>query len=210
MKTTSFIFTVLFTAAWTLALLNQGMAQEWYTGLTYQMSFPAGDTKDFTNQTSFRGIGLDFRKAIDSGTSVGLFFGWNVFHERTSETIELQTNTPGAITGTQDRYLNAFPMMLTAHRYFGQEGGIRPYLGLGGGGFLMVQRLDIGVLSLQNEPWEWGIAPEVGFVVPLQSGAMILVNGKYNYAFTGQSIGNTDINHSYWGLNIGFAWGGGY
>jgi outer membrane protein W len=182
MKTTRFIFAIFFVVIWCFALSGPGLSQDCYGALTYQISFPSGDTKDFTNATSFRGVGLDFRKAIDPSTTAGLFFGWNVFYQRTAETTELQTETPGAVTGTQDRYLNAFPMMVTVHRYFGQEGGPRPYVGLGGGGFLMVQRLEISLIALQSEPWEWGIAPEVGVVVQLQGSTIMIINGKYNYA----------------------------
>jgi len=211
MKTTKLFLWILLTVIWCFSLSSPGLAQDWYSALFYQMSFPTGDTKDFISETSFRGIGLDFRKALNSETTVGVFVGWNIFYERTDETIQLYTQKPGAITGTQNRYLFAFPMMATVHRYFGEKRGFRPYVGLGLGGFIMLQRLEIGIVSLENEPWEWAIAPEVGFILPIEGGAMMVINTKYNYAFTGESITGKDTNHSYWGLNIGFAWAsGGY
>ena len=176
---------------------------QWFGAATYEVSLPTGDAKKFTDATSFRGFGLDFRKAIQPGTTVGLFFGWNVFHERTSETIPLQI---GALTGVQDRYINSFPMMLNVHRYFGQEGSARPYAGLNAGGFIVTQRLDIGLSSLQRDGWEWGLAPEVGVIIPLNYTTKFMINGKYNYAFTGESIANNDFKLAYWGLNAGFVW----
>lgn len=181
-------------------VLAQGMG---FGAATYEIAFPTGDAKKFTDATSFRGFGLDFRKVVKPATTVGLFFGWNVFHERLSGTFPLRL---GAVTGVQDRYINAFPIMLNAHRYFGQEGGARPYAGLNAGGFIVAQRFDLGLTSLQKDGWEWGVAPEAGVVIPFNSGTKFLINGKFNYAFTGESITGNDFKLAYWGLNAGFVW----
>jgi outer membrane protein W len=154
-----------------VSLCGKVLAQDWYGAATYQISFPAGDTKDFTNATSFRGVGLDFRMALDKNMTWGLFFGWNVFYERVNETVEIENENPGAITSTQDRTLNSYPIMLTGHYYFGEKKGFRPYAG------------------------------------PVDYDFSIIVNGKYNYAFTGESVTGGDINHSYLNLNIGIVWG---
>ena len=65
-----------------ICLVNQdeGFAQResWFGAATYQISIPLGDTKEYTDATSFRGVGLDFRYLIDRQYSFGLFFGWNV------------------------------------------------------------------------------------------------------------------------------------
>jgi len=198
-----FLVTVCF-----LIPLSQGFAQRdtWFGAATYQVSFPVGDTKEFTDATSFLGFGLDFRYTVQKSTTVGMAFGWNIFHERTTRTAELATENPGTITGTQDRYLNAFPIMANVHYYFGERKGIRPYVGLNAGGYYMLQRFAIGIVSLQNDRWEWGIAPEAGVIIPVDRELAIMVNGKYNYAFTGESALGTDIKHSYIGLNIGIVW----
>jgi hypothetical protein len=207
MKITKFLWGLLIIAVLFFAVSGTGFSQEWFTGLTYQVSFPSGDTKDFTNKTSWRGVGLDFRKALNWNTTAGIFFGWNVFHERTDKTLDFTTENgnPGAVTGLQDRYLNSFPIMLNVHRYFGQRGGARPYLGLNAGGFIMLQRFEIGIIALQKDQWQWGIAPEIGVAIPLQSGATLFFNGKYNYSFTKSSLVN-DSRFSYFSLNLGFAW----
>ena len=189
-------------------LLSEGLAQKhnWFGAATYQISLPVGDTKDFTNSTSFRGVGLDFRYTIEKSTTVGLAFGWNVFNERKTETAQLEGENPGAVTGTQDRFLNAFPIMANVHYYFGERRGIRPYVGLNAGGYYMLQRFEIGIVGLNEDRWEWGIAPEAGVIFPVERGFAIMVNAKYNYAFTGKSPLGTDIKHSYVGLNVGFVW----
>ena len=187
---------------------DKGFAQTetWYGAATYQISVPFGDTKEIIDATSFIGFGLDFRYIFMEKTSVGFTLGWNVFHERSTETTQLDTQNPGAITGTQDNYLNSFPIMANIHYHFGERGGIRPYVGLNAGGFYMLQEFAIGIVALENNGWEWGIAPEAGVIIPVDMEWGIMVNGKYNYAFTGESAVGTDINHSYLSLNIGFVW----
>ena len=118
----------------------------------------------------------------------------------------MKTENPGAITGLQDRTINAIPIMLNAHQYFGKRKGIRPYIGLNAGGFWMLQRFDIGIYRFQEDEWQWGIAPEIGVLVPLKGNSSIIVNGKYNYAFTGDSPVGGDINNEYWMIGIGYVW----
>lgn len=207
MNTSRILFQLFLVGIICFALTNRANAQWWQGAVTYQISFPTGDTKDFAGETSFRGVGLDFRKAFNENTTWGFFAGWNVFHERINESLEVQLDdVPGVVTGLQDRTLNAFPIMLNIHRYLGQSGGIRPYVGLNAGGFINMERFEIGILSQDESRWDWGGAPEVGLVIPVQDRFTLLISGKYNYAFTGKSVIGTDINNSYFNINIGFAW----
>ncbi|HEX5132422.1 MAG TPA: hypothetical protein VFX92_08040 [Candidatus Krumholzibacteria bacterium] len=178
-------------------------AQDWYGAATWQVSIPSGDTKDFVNDTSFGGFGLDFRKMVKPNTTLGFLFGWNVFHERLSGPYTVDNVT---ITGTQDRYINAYPMMVGVHRYFGQRHATRPYIGVNGGLLLNTQTFDIGIWSVEDTRWDWGIAPEAGVVVPLQSGAAFMINGRYNWSPTSQSLAGNDADLTYWGINVGFVW----
>jgi outer membrane protein W len=189
-----------------LFITSNSFAQRWFGSATYQMGFPAGDTKDFTGKTSFSGFGMDFRYNFQKNASVGFSFGWNLFHERVSETVYINTNNPGAITGTQDRYVNSLPIMANLHYYIGNRGKIRPYVGVNLGGYYLLQRFSIGVSTFEEDSWEWGVAPEVGVIIPINRELGFIVNGKYNYTFTGESLLSGDINHSYMGLNIGFVW----
>jgi hypothetical protein len=182
-------------------------SQWWYTGATYQVSLPTGDTKNFAGTTSWRGVGLDFRRSLNPSTSWGLLFGWNVFHERTSETINVELDgNPGAVTGLQDRTINSFPMMLGVHKYFGQEGGSRPFVGLNAGGFVMQQRFEIGLRLVDESQWQWGGAPEIGVVVPAGYSTRVILNARYYYAFTGDSIAGEGSNQSYFTFGVGFVW----
>lgn len=172
-----------------------------YGAFTYNMGLPVSDTKDFTNAYSWRGMGMEFRKFVKPNTSAGLSLGWNVFHEEVNGTVALGDDR-GHATGNQDRTINAFPLMVGFQFYGGDEGGTRPYFGLYGPGYYIEQRLDVGLYSFQDDGWNWGLAPEVGVLVPLQSGANMLLNVRYNYAFEADGRGP----FSYLGFNVGFAW----
>ncbi len=208
MRSTKFYVWIVLTVVFCLTLTGTGLAQKWSTAMSYQISLPGGDTKEFIESTSFRGMGLDFRKEINSATTVGLFFGWNVFYERTTKTIEINTDNPGALTGTQDRYLNSFPIMLSLQRSFGSSGGLQPYVGLNIGGFIMAQELGIGLRLFSDTQWQWGGAPELGVIIPVDIDVDLVINAKYNYAFTGESAVGADVNHSYIMIGIGCAWSG--
>jgi len=172
-----------------------------YGAATYNMGLPLSDTKDFTNTYSWRGMGLEFRKFTKPNMSVGLSLGWNVFHEEVNGTVDF-SNGRGAATGNQDRTINAFPLMVGLQVYGGHEGSARPFIGVYGPGYYIEQRLDMGIYSFQDDGWNWGLAPEIGFLVPLQSGANMLLSARYNYAF--EASGRGPFN--YLGFNVGFAW----
>ncbi len=201
------MFLILFLVGTIFFFTGNSQAQNWFGLVNYQVSFPFGDTQDYIGKTSFRGFGLDFRKALDPSTTVGFTFGWNVFYERITGTIEIQTDNPGAVTGIQDRYINAFPVMLNAHRYFGPPEGRKFFIGLAAGGFIMSQRLGIGIFEFQKDEWQWGMAPEIGIAVPVGHKTLMVINGKYNYAFTGKDVTGASVHHQFWTLGIGFAWG---
>jgi len=197
------IKTLLLSCVLLLAARTESRAQDWYGIATWQISFPAGDTKDFVDEVSYRGFGMEFRKALNPGSTVGILGGWNVFHQRTSELIEFEN---GAASGSQDRYINSFPIMLGFHRYFGERGGTRPYVGLNGGGFVLIQTLRLGTAEIEEDSWEWGLTPEAGVVVPMQYGAAFIANARYQWSPTPQTLAGTDADLTYWAIHLGFVW----
>lgn len=178
-------------------------AQDWFTTATYQVSFPVEDTKRFTDEISFIGGGIDFRKKLTGGTTAGVYMAWNVFHERTNEKLDLEF---GAVTGSQDRYINSFPIMFGLYQYFGNRRSIRPYIGVNGGGFLYIQSFRIGITEIEEDTWEWGVAPEAGFVFPFQTGAWFVVNGRYNWSPSVETLAGNNVALTYYQLNLGFMW----
>jgi len=178
-------------------------AQDWFGIATWNMSFPTGDTKDFVDESSFRGFGLEFRKEFRPATTFGIMGSWEVFHQRAYGSVEVGNAT---FTGSQDRYINSFPIMIGLHRYLGVEGGTRPYVGLNAGGFIVIQTLRLGLAEIEDDTWDWGIMPEAGFVMPIERGAAFIANVRYSWAFTGDNLAGQDTDMTYWGIRVGFVW----
>jgi opacity protein-like surface antigen len=188
-----------------VGISGEAQAQDWWWGITYNMSatssLPGSSDSDvsFVDDFSFRGIGLEARYVPTRGgnLSYGFSGSWNVLNEKTDEVV----NLPGAaISGTQLRYFNAVPLLVNAHYYFGSRGGIRPYAGINAGTYWIERRVDIGISSIKDDNWHFGWAPELGVIVPLGRPEVALIaNTRYNWAFSAGGSGD----QKYWGFNIG-------
>ena len=124
-----------------LLLSNGAQAQQWYWGMSYGMTAPVSDTKDFTPGTSWRNYAIDVLARIKPNTAVGVYFGWNVFNDITTDVASLQNVDLG---GTQFRYVNSFPMLVTIRQFTGPPGGIRLFYGGGIGTQYVKNRVDVG------------------------------------------------------------------
>jgi hypothetical protein len=82
-------------------------AQSWWA-VTYAPSIPLSNTKGFTDNASWRGINVEYKKAVKENLTAGLSFGWHVFDEQTDEVVSAFGVD---ISGDQFRYVNSFPML---------------------------------------------------------------------------------------------------
>jgi len=162
----------------------------------YEMSIPTSDTGDFIDETSFRGIGLEGRWFNTRNTSIGYSLDWNVLHEKTGDAITVNNVT---LSGTQDRTINTFPFLVTAHRYMGPEN--RFFAGLGGGLYYAERRFDIGIFSFDSEEWHFGVAPEIGVSYEIDYDVRAVLAVRYNYGFE-----KSDSTLTYWTLKLGIGW----
>ena len=192
---------------------GEAQAQDWWWGITYQMSATSSlpgnsdSSVNFIEDFSFRGFGIDARYVPERGAkySFGFNASWNVLNEKNDFGAERNTiSLPTAdISGTQLRYFNSIPVLANASYYFGERGGIRPYLGLNAGTYYIERRVDIGVSAIVDDAWHFGWAPEAGIVVPLgRPEVAMLFNVRYNWAFSSGGTGD----QKYWGFNIGIAY----
>lgn len=191
-------------------LTATGVAQDQMSGLTWNIGIPTGQMATFNNSASYGGFGFTARKFIEDNTSVGLDLSWNYWSDLTDEIIPLNN---GAISGTQIRYYNVFPMFLNAHYYLSDKGDeFKPYFGLNVGTYYILQRLDIGVYTLDNDNWHFGLAPEAGFLFEVSDRTYLAATARYNYAFdSGTTLGGKDDNAlAFWGINIGIFWATGW
>jgi len=162
----------------------------------YEISGGTGDTGDFVDQTSFRGIGFEGRWFTSRNMTAGVSFDWNVLHQKTGEAIVVDNVT---VSGTQDRTLNAFPMLVTGHFYMGPDNMF--FAGLGAGLYYEERRLDIGIFSFDEDQWHLGVAPEVGVSYEIDYDIRALLALRYNYGFE-----TSDKTLQYWTLKVGIAY----
>lgn len=168
----------------------------------YTMSFGVGETGDYINSASFRGMTFEGRGFVSDQFSLGGLFTWTTFYEKLAG--ESYTEGYSTLTGTQYRYINAFPILFQAHWYSNDdEFEPRVYLGGGIGPYKMNQRTNVGVWSLEHRNWHFGVSPEVGLLFPISMDTQFNISFRYHYVFKAKDT----IDHSWFGLSLGFAWG---
>jgi len=172
--------------------------------MSYSWSLPIGDTKDFTDNDSWFGFSLEGRRFLRENQSVGLFFGWTEFYQRTNDALNFPSAT--VTGGAQYRHILMLPMMANAHYYFGQPGRPRPYVGLNVGAYYLRQLLDIGLSEFTTDEFVFGLAPEVGIGIPVRYGAALVLNARYHLPAKGSSFLGGDKSLQSLSIGIGMAY----
>lgn len=169
-------------------------------GVSYQFSIPIGETSNYTAPVSWRGIGLDVATFVKRDLAVGLAFGWIVFHENVTETINFKGTD---IYGNQDRTLNIWPTLVNA-RWFpkiSSNRDIQPYIGANIGGYIIERYFAVGLTATQETHFHFGLAPEIGVFFQNPVGAVFL-NARYNMAFASGGV----PFQQFLSISLGYAW----
>lgn len=177
-------------------------------GVSYNVSIPTANLKDYISNASWRGFSIEGRWFTARNVSFGVTLGWNIFSKKSDELIQIEdAEVNGAVSGTQVRSVNVFPIVGTVHYYTGSSRDqARFYFGTSLGMYYIRQRLEIGISSLDNNNMHFGLAPEAGVLFELSRAVTMVVKSKYNYAFSsGTSLsGSNDNAVSYYEFGIGF------
>ena len=139
---------------------------------------------------------------VHHNIALGFLFAWNVFYQNTNELIHVR---PGLDVsgGSQDRSINAFPLMVDFRYQTGEKDKTRLFVGMGIGGEVLIKYIAIGLSTQQNNTFAFALAPELGVLVPVAPGTSIQFETRYNIAFPS---GGTDMQN-WLSLNLGIAWG---
>jgi outer membrane protein len=177
-------------------------ADEAFGVLTYEVSVPQGQLKDYIDKTSWRGFGLEGRWLVTPNITLGAAWHWNTFYKTTDEMIELEN---GHVTGNQFRIVYGSPLMATGFWYPYSpldNPSFMPYLGLGAGAIWMKERLEIGIIAFEESNWHFGLQPEAGIMFPVGYYTNLLVSARYTYAFESGDA----PEYQWWSFGFGFAW----
>jgi opacity protein-like surface antigen len=165
-------------------------------GITYNTALPLGETADLVGKYSFRGFGLEGRWEVGNKLDIGFNASWNVFYESASGSFSEGSST---LTGTQYRYLNAYPIMFTAYKGFGNSETFFPYVGMGVGTIKADSQKEMGLWYQESNNWHFGIAPEIGAIISPLNSFDFIVSIRYNY---GVKVKDSPAV-SYLGINLG-------
>ena len=177
-------------------------AQNYYFNMNYSTAAPLGETGDYIDNFSWRGMNIEGQWSITPNISAGYNIGWNVFNQKITGEFKDGTRT---LSGTQLRYLNAFPILVEGRYHIGDtyDSAVTPYFGVGVGTIYAMKRTEMGIFVSETKKWQFALAPAAGVLIPVGFSSMINIGVKYNYAFkSGDMMDNSFIN-----INIGYVWG---
>ncbi len=147
--------------------------------VNYLPAVSLGETADFTNNFSPRGVDFEVNYFVSEDVSVGFVTSWNIFREKiVGESFEYGEML---ITGTQFRYTNVVPLNVNLKKYF-TGNTTTPYLGVGVGTSYAKQQNEIGVFVLSQDKWLFNVAPEVGMLYDMNRTTVLSFKVKYNYS----------------------------
>ncbi len=178
--------TIFFILLIGLAMPGMLKAQNGYTSIQYQMGFGTGDLGDFIGKASFRGAVFDYQRNLNTSLSMGLEFAWNTFYEK--KDYGTYTVDQHSLSGIQVRYSNMFPMLVCAEYNFKPESELRPFVNLGIGTIYTIRDTDMGVWTLQQKVWQFGLKPEVGVIYDVGMNSAVKLECKYYMGLGGSEL----------------------
>ena len=176
-------------------------AQDYFWALTWDATLPVGETSEFIDDWSGRGIGIDNRWIYNETYSFGFYFAWHTMYEKKHLQEEKIGNT--TLIGNQFRYINSFPIVLNAHYYFNPYDKISIYAGAGAGLYWLEARKEVGLIAVVDKGWRFGFYPEIGMHYKVNRTTKLLIAAKYHYV-TGKDSGP---EYTYLNVNLGMSWG---
>ncbi len=173
------------------------VAQNSLFSINYAVTVPMGNTSDYIDQVSGRGITGEYQKFINDYWAIGGEFGHTTLYKREPE--KVYTEGTASLSGIQYRYQYHWPIFLTANYFFNNGGEVRPYLGLGLGTVAHDRRIDMGIFTSQNTYWQFALRPEAGLFYKASYSVGFKLGAKYYTSFESSGLeGQSSL-----GINFG-------
>ena len=193
--TRSFLVVVLLGSSAALAQSN--------VRLSYEFAVPTGNTKDYIDRFSSRGMHLDVSFELSYAFHLELSTGLNSFNGVKQGVL---ATTDGDVSGKQFRYLNVIPVMGGFAFHIPLGHGSRFWAGVNGGAAYFERVIDIGLNEYSLSDWQWGVQPHVGIAFGVgNDGTALFFDGRWNYFWERHGI----PSQTYWSFGVGILFGGG-
>jgi len=189
MKKTFYI--VLFTVFASSAIAQTGL-MSWQ----YSMGFATGDLKDYIAPASFRGVTYNYSWLVETGATVGLEIGWNVFYEQ--KPYDTYSRGGYDFSGKQYRTSNNVPLLFNIGYYKNPDDKISPFAGFGIGTMWSERRTSMGSYAFTQTGWHFELKPELGIMYNTE-GASLAISSKYYYGFKAGDL----PAEGYFTINVG-------
>jgi len=172
-------------------------------GMTYSWSMPMGDTKTYADNDSWIGFAFESKWYASDNAAWGIYLGWNEFYHRTEDVLETKN---GSIFGTQYRDYNVFPMLLTGTLFTGDmDAAKRMYFSLGAGAYYTHQTFDIGLSTITEDIWQFGVSPEIGIQMNTFRGSTVQISARYHHTLESDTFLQKDPQtQQYLSVGVGF------
>ena len=173
-------------------------AQEVIWRLTYDVGIPFSDTKEFTDQVSWRGLTLDFDRFVGDNLAVGMGFSWSTFVEKEPDSYYQRDKI--LLHGTQVRYNNNIPLTVKI-AWYQPVNTIDIFASLGLGTSWQETRREIGTFAFVGSYWQFAMIPEVGVLIPTGR-SNVTARVRYVSAFKTEEAPTL----SYLSFGLGLGW----
>jgi opacity protein-like surface antigen len=190
------------------AFVSGAYADDMIFALTYEPAVPLSDTRDFIEEASFRGFGIELRRFYNPlSPNVSFSLSWHVngFSENVSYAEAQWFVRADGDNLIQERRLNASPVLAHVDYHFNtlaESPSWVPYVGCGIGAYWIKMKTQFGDDEpVEDSNWHFALAPEAGFMVPLSQDIPLIIAVRYNYAF---KSGTSE--HQYLSFSLGFGY----
>jgi len=180
-----------------LSIVGFSYGQDWNTMVTYNMGLPLGNTSDFIEEFSFRGVMVSGDYFIEDEWTVGFTAGLQTFYEELGR----NTYTEGTLTATGDefRYLTSVPFLVTGKYHLDRFNPVSAHIGVGAGLYNMIQTTEFAGISIEDRNWQIGFMPEVGVGLEMSASTDFYIAAQYNYYLESKDI----LSQTYIAFNVG-------
>jgi hypothetical protein len=166
---------------------DYSLPSQYYT-LSWNITFPQGDFKDWADETSLNGFDFGGRYLIMDGLMAGFNLSWQRVDKLYENTTYTLPDRGVAITADNYRITYMVPFQAVLAYHLLPDKMITPYVSLGIGGDYMQHHLVIQEYDLYKDKWDFSLTPEIGALVRFNSYSSWGLLLAFNYKWTTNKI----------------------